>query len=116
MGSSATGAIMMGRNNSSLQNNSVTNSLMLHWAGTDRYLLSATNDNYLNGTGGIAVYGTSVTNSSCGMEFLSTTRVPVMPTLTTTERNALTGVNGMIIYNSTTTLAEMYINGAWTSI
>ena len=33
--------------------------------------------------------------------------------LTTTERNALTAANGMILYNSTTNQLESYENGAW---
>ena len=33
--------------------------------------------------------------------------------LTTTERNALTGVNGLILYNETTNQLESYENGAW---
>jgi hypothetical protein len=113
---SGNGSIYMGHH-STTTTNSTADSFGLVWdATTPTMLLAKTADSYLNGSGGIAVYGTAVTNSSCAMEFLSTTRVPVMPTLTTTQRNALTAVNGMIIYNSTTTLAEMYINGAWTSI
>ena len=37
----------------------------------------------------------------------------VVDSLTTTERNALTAVNGMVIYNSTTSRVEMYQGGAW---
>ena len=33
--------------------------------------------------------------------------------LTTTERNALTAANGMILYNETTNQLESYENGAW---
>jgi len=33
--------------------------------------------------------------------------------LTTTERDALTGVNGLILYNETTNQLESYENGAW---
>jgi hypothetical protein len=43
------------------------------------------------------------------------TRAATVATLTTTERNALTAVNGMIIYNSTTTQFEFYENGSWVS-
>lgn len=35
------------------------------------------------------------------------------PNMTTTERNAMTAVNGMIIYNTTTLQFEFYENGAW---
>ena len=46
----------------------------------------------------------------------NTTHIPLMPTLTTAQRNALTGVNGMIIYNSDTTQMEAYFNGSWGAI
>ena len=36
-----------------------------------------------------------------------------LPTFTTTERNALSPVNGFMIYNSTTEKVERYENGAW---
>jgi len=36
-----------------------------------------------------------------------------LPKLTTTQRNALTGVNGLMIYNSTTGQVEVYANGSW---
>ena len=37
----------------------------------------------------------------------------IMPSFTTLERNALSGVNGMIIYNSTTNQFNFYENGSW---
>ena len=36
--------------------------------------------------------------------------------LTTTERNALTAANGMIIYNSTDNKFQGYENGAWANL
>jgi hypothetical protein len=36
--------------------------------------------------------------------------------LTTTQRNALTAANGMVIYNTTTSNFEMYENGGWISM
>ena len=38
------------------------------------------------------------------------------PTLTTTQRNALTASNGMIIYNSTLSTMQAYANGAWVNL
>ena len=43
----------------------------------------------------------------------STTGALIVPRMTTTERNALTPVNGMIIYNTTTDQFNFYENGAW---
>ncbi len=37
----------------------------------------------------------------------------VIDSLTTTERDALTAANGMVIYNSTLSVFERYENGAW---
>jgi hypothetical protein len=39
-----------------------------------------------------------------------------VPRLTTTERNALTAVNGMIIYNTTDNQMQGRINGAWVAM
>ena len=52
-----------------------------------------------NGTGNVAVL-----------------RPLVMASFTTTQRNALTAVNGMMIYNTTTNQFEGYENGAWISL
>jgi hypothetical protein len=38
------------------------------------------------------------------------------PTLTTTQRDALTAAVGMIIYNSTTATMQAYANGAWRNL
>lgn len=39
-----------------------------------------------------------------------------LPTLTTAQRDALTAVNGMVIYNSTTGDIERYEDGAWSAL
>ena len=38
------------------------------------------------------------------------------PTLTTTQRDALTAINGMIIYNNTLLTMQAYANGAWVNL
>lgn len=55
-----------------------------------------------------------LTNSSCGLEMQSTTSGFVLPRMTTTNRNALTGTAGMQVYNSTTNTVDTYQNAAWT--
>ena len=53
--------------------------------------------------------------TSCSVDFVSTTRVPCLPRLTTTQKNALTPTNGFICYDSTLNKFQGYENGAWVS-
>lgn len=46
----------------------------------------------------------------------STTGYVQLHTLTTVQRDALTGVNGMVIYNSTDNKFQGYENGAWANL
>jgi hypothetical protein len=74
------------------------------------YQTNAGDDNYFNGRVGI---GTNSPATSAALEISSTTRALLVSRMTTTERNALTAVNGMIIYNTTTNAFNFYENGAW---
>ena len=51
--------------------------------------------------------------TSAVLELQSTTGALLLSRLTTTQRDALTAVDGMIIYNSTTTAFNFRENGAW---
>lgn len=51
--------------------------------------------------------------TSATLELQSTTGALLLNRMTTTQRNALTGVNGMLIYNSSTARFEKYQAGAW---
>lgn len=89
--------------------------------GTDQWGLwvSADIENYMAGSlliGGTAVSDDSVTNSSVGFEIKSTTKALLNARMTTTERNALTGVNGMQIYNTTTDKLQVYAAGSWVDL
>lgn len=54
---------------------------------------------------------------SAQLELQSTTGALLIMRMTTTQRNALiTVVNGMVIYNSTTTTFQFYQNGGWVSL
>lgn len=57
-----------------------------------------------------------VTNSSVGLEVNSTTRAFLPSRMTTAQRNALTAVDGMVIYNSSTNKLQGRINGAWINL
>ena len=54
--------------------------------------------------------------SSAALEISSTTGALLMPRMTTAQRDALTGVNGMLIYNTSTSRFEGYCVGAWVSL
>ena len=61
-----------------------------------------------------AVTGTAISGTSVSVT--GTTGFVQLPSLTTTQRNALTPVNGMIIYNSSDNKFQGYENGAWANL
>lgn len=74
----------------------------------DTYLKD--NLRYLKGLDGVVTTQSGLIIASLlGTEYL------LLPSLTTTERNALTPVAGMLIYNETTTQFNKYENGFWRS-
>lgn len=46
-------------------------------------------------------------------KILGTTSNGILPQLSTTERNALTPINGRVIYNTTTDKFQGYAGGMW---
>jgi len=54
--------------------------------------------------------------ASAVAEFASTTGAILFPRMTQTQRDALTGVNGMIVYNTDTDRFDGYVAGAWTPL
>ena len=61
-----------------------------------------------------AVTGTAISGTSVSVT--GTTGFVQLPSLTTTQRNALTAANGMIVYNSTLDKFQGYENGAWANL
>jgi hypothetical protein len=57
--------------------------------------------------------GIGTTNPQGALDVSSTTGALIVPRMTTTERNALTPINGMIIYNTTDNQFNFYENSAW---
>ena len=55
----------------------------------------------------------NITTGKGALQLGSDTCVPVWPSLTTTQRNAVTPINGMQLYNTTTSTMQAYSNGAW---
>jgi hypothetical protein len=75
--------------------------------------------NYMQGDlliGGTAGSDDVVTNSSVGLELKSTTKAFVASRMTTTERDALTAINGMVLYNVTTNKLQVYSSGSWVDL
>jgi len=57
--------------------------------------------------------GIGTQNPAGALDVSSTTGALIVPRMTTAQRNALTPVNGMIIYNTSTNQFNFYENGAW---
>lgn len=60
--------------------------------------------------------GLGTINAGCIAQFTSTTKALLLPRVATTQRDLITGVNGMIIYNPTTGKVEAFAGGAWTAL
>jgi hypothetical protein len=77
------------------------------------YQVGSDDRNYFSGQIGV---GTTSIDTSAAIEIASTTRALLVSRMSTTQRNALTAVNGMILYNTTTNQMEGYVNGSWTAL
>jgi len=74
---------------------------------------------------GISITDNTITTSASNADLeldasgtgnVALARPIIMASFTTTQRDALTAANGMIIYNTTTNQFEGYENGAWVSL
>lgn len=86
--------------------------------GTDiwgLYSKPASAHNYIAGD---LVVGTAdlPTNSSVGIEIVSTTKALLLSRMTSAQEAALTAVNGLVIYNTDTNKFRGYENGAWVNL
>ena len=60
--------------------------------------------------------GTSSPATSAILDLTSTTGALLIPRMTTAQKNALTAVNGMLVYDSTLGKFQGYEAGVWTSL
>ncbi len=65
---------------------------------------------------GLVGIGTGTPNTSSALDITSVTGSLLIPRMTTTQRNALTATNGMLIYNTTDNKFQGYENGAWANL
>lgn len=65
-----------------------------------------------------AILGSSAVNPATSglLDMISTTRTLILPRMTTAQRDAMTPVDGMMIYNTTTGVVEAREGGAWVNL
>ena len=76
--------------------------------------VTGTVDGIVGGTTPAAVTGTAISGTSIAVT--GTAGAMKLNTVTTTQRNALTAANGMVVYNSTTSKIEAYAGSAWVAL
>lgn len=76
------------------------------------YISPTTAYNYMSRSLVIGTQDTT-TNDSCGFELVATDKAVRLSVLTTAERNALTPLKGMIIFNDDTNVLETYDGSTW---
>lgn len=68
------------------------------------------------GTTGKVAVGTVTPATSAIMDLTSTIGALLLPRMTTAQRDALTAINGMLLYNLTLNKFQGYENGVWTNL
>ena len=71
-------------------------------------------DGIVGGNTPAAITGTAISGTSIAVT--GTAGAMTLNTVTTTQRNALSAANGMVVYNSTTSKIEAYAGGAWVQL
>ena len=95
---------------------SINGSLTLNSSGSNTTAFHIASNNVVRATvdsnGNVGI-GTASPATSALLELASTTGVLLITRMTTTQKNALTPVNGMIVYDSTLGKFQGYEAGAW---
>lgn len=75
------------------------------------YQVSSSGTTARNVLSGKTVVGSTINTPSAKLEIAGTDGALLLPRLTTTQRNLLTGTNGMVIFNTTDGKFQGYVNG-----
>ncbi len=107
-------ALGTGVDDSNRMTNNTANSLGIGFNSTVPTL-------FVGPAAGVGSYGnigirTTTPATSAALEIAGTDGALLLPRLTTADQNALTGVNGMLIYNSETNKFRGRENGAWADL
>jgi len=102
-----------GTGNQSIRQNA-SSGLVFKTGGSDRLVIANGGAASLNAF--MAIGTSAAPGTSIALDVVSTTGAFVPPRMTTTQRDALTAANGMMIYNTTTGALNYYKAGVWTAI
>jgi hypothetical protein len=84
-----------------------------YWDRTGTTLSPANGEDSITVSGIKVGDGAASRTTSAGIEISSTTKALLLSSMTTAERDALTAIDGMIVYNTTTNAFNFYENGSW---
>lgn len=73
-------------------------------------------ENFIGGSLAIGTSSEKVTNSSVALEIGGVTRALRHANMTSTERDALTPLAGMVVFNTTTNKLDVYDGSSWTAL
>lgn len=80
------------------------------------FYTGGTNERMCITSGGQVGIGTNNPVASALLDLTSTTGGLLLPRMTTTQRNALTGTDGLVIFNTTTNQPECYYSSTWNAM
>lgn len=86
----------------------IGNSTTAYWRTAWIYSINAT-----TAAQGVAIGTTTVGNNSSTALEISGTRAVLFPRLSTAQRDVLTGAEGMVLYNTSTSQIQVYQSAAW---
>lgn len=102
---------------------STTWTMCIDNSDSDKFKLSesdaalGTNDRFVVAVGGAIGIGTASINASCLMDMVSTTLGFGLPSMTTTQKNAISSPRaGLMVFDSTLSKACVYSGAAWQTI